>query len=105
MRIEATLLPIVLCAAAAAGDIKELERFLELGAPVHSTDYDGRTPLHLASAQAQVSCVKLLVQHITEIDPDLVNAEDIFGSTPLEDAVRSAEQTINRNDQDATIAY
>ena len=104
MRIEATLLPIALCAAAAAGDLKELERFLELGAPVDSTDYDGRTPLHLASAQAQVSCVRILVQRITEIDPDLVNAEDTFGSTPLEDAIRSADQTINRNDQDATIA-
>ncbi len=104
-RIEATLLPIALCAVAAAGDVQELTRFLRLGAPADGADYDGRTALHTASAEARVECVRVLLNHIFQ-DQDqgglLVNAVDAFGGTPLEDAIRA--KSPRPGDQDATVA-
>ena len=47
-RTHVDLLPITLCAVAAAWKVKDLERLLSLGATVESRDYDGRTALHLA---------------------------------------------------------
>ena len=109
-RIEATLLPIAMCAVAAAGDVKELKRFLQLGAPVDAADYDGRTPLHTASAEARVECVRVLLKHISDnvsCDEDpgglqVVNAVDALGGTPLEDAIRA--KSPRPGDQDATVA-
>ena len=73
-RIEATLLPITLCAVAAAGKANDLERLLSLGATVESRDYDGRTALHLACAECHSTVVRLLLEHGAD-----ANASDCFG--------------------------
>jgi urea transporter len=99
-RIEANLLPITLCAVAAAGKVKELKRLLSFGASVEACDYDGRTALHLASAEFHTDVVRLLLERGAD-----VNALDYFGGTPLEDAVRSTPtpQSI-KNRQEAVIS-
>ena len=82
-RIEATLLPIALCSVAAAGKHDILENLISLGAESNSADYDGRTPLHLACAEAHVGIVRLLLEAGAD-----VNAKDCFGGTPLDDTIR-----------------
>ena len=96
-RIEANLLPITLCAVAAAGKVKDLERLLSLGATVESRDYDGRTAcMSLARSVIAPLCACL------ENGAD-ANAVDCFGGTPPEDAVRSS--SVSRpNEQDAVIS-
>ena len=78
--------------------MKDLERLLSLGATIESRDYDGRTALHLACAECHIAVVRLLLENGAD-----ANAQDCFGGTPLEDAVRSS--SVSRpNEQDAVIS-
>ena len=59
--IESTLVPTLMCQAAATGDKRLLCELLATGANVSSTDYDGRTALHLAAAEGNSSIVRMLL--------------------------------------------
>ena len=87
--VERALLPTLLCSAAGLGAINELKDMLEGGASPDSADYDGRTPIHLASSEGHLACV----QHLIEIGADL-NVVDRFGGTPLADAVKHGRKEV-----------
>jgi lysophospholipase len=78
--------PILMCFAAASGDLNSLKAMQSAfgGDPkFNCTDYDGRTPLHLASSEGQIECVEYLL-----LNGANVHALDKFNHTPLFDAVR-----------------
>jgi len=64
------------------GDIKQVKRFIALGAEVNAKDKDGWTPLHAAALQGHTSTAKLLIAKGA-----YVNAKNINGWTPLYEAV------------------
>mmetsp|Transcript_9970 Transcript_9970/g.15149 ORF Transcript_9970/g.15149 Transcript_9970/m.15149 type:complete len:837 (-) Transcript_9970:1113-3623(-) len=78
------------CHIAASGDDAELGRLLDM-VPIEVVpgDYDGRTPLHLASAQGHVECVLVLLEHGANVNPI-----DRFGRTPLQEAVLNGHDQI-----------
>ncbi|KNC75385.1 TKL protein kinase [Sphaeroforma arctica JP610] len=73
-----------MCAAASAGRLSEIKQMVAEGANVNVSDYDKRTPLHLAASENFLEIVKFLVSCGAEI-----NAEDRWGGTPYSDAVRN----------------
>jgi urea transporter/ankyrin repeat protein len=87
-RIERTLLPVVMCAAAAVGDVDELQKVIDLGADVDSTDYDLRSAFHLACAEHQTQAVQFLLSNKCK-----TSEPDHWGRTPLEDCIRSSMKT------------
>ena len=55
-----------------------------LGHDMSVSDFDGRTPLHLASAEGHFECVKFLLQSC-DVPPE---PTDRWGFTPLSEAER-----------------
>ncbi|CAF3922058.1 unnamed protein product, partial [Rotaria sordida] len=80
--IEAELVPILLCSYAYQKDIENLKALLNEGADVNSTDYDLRSPLHLAACVGKLELCSMLVKNFRAN----VNLVDEFGGTPLYDA-------------------
>lgn len=73
-----------LCSAASQGNVEELKRIIATsgaGAASHS-DYDHRTPLHLASAGGHLEAVKYLCS-LPEVN---VNSQDRYHHTPAHEA-------------------
>ncbi|XP_038584374.1 60 kDa lysophospholipase isoform X2 [Micropterus salmoides] len=81
--IRDALTPPLACAAAKLGDIEALEALKEMGSNLCLGDYDGRTPLHVASCEGHLELVKYLLSHGAT-----VYAKDRYGDTPLCNAVR-----------------
>jgi len=79
----------MLCAAAANGDIAALERMALAGADLCASDYDGRTPLHLAAAQGEAAAVDFLME-----GGAVPSAVDRFGNTPISEAERQGHTAI-----------
>jgi glutaminase len=75
--------------AASEGDLKALQRLVARGAALDGTDYDYRTPLHLAAAEGQEAVVQYLLDHRAPID-----SRDRWGGTPLDDARRHGHQRL-----------
>ena len=48
--IKASLFPCLLCSAAKEGNFESIKKLKEDGGDYSMTDYDGRTPLHIAAA-------------------------------------------------------
>lgn len=71
-------LAALLCEAAATGNASELQWLLDQGIDPNMSDYDLRTPLHLAAEECHMQCVEVLLK--CEAD---VNAADRWGTTPL----------------------
>ena len=67
--------------AASRDDVDELKRLVAHGHHLDRADYDGRTPLHLASVEGQVAAVRYLLAQGVEREP-----LDRWGNTPLDDA-------------------
>jgi len=70
-----------LCYAASIGDLSSVKELLMAGLDVKSTDYDKRTPLHLAAAEGRLKVTQFLLD--SGADP---HVEDRWGVTPLVEA-------------------
>jgi ankyrin repeat protein len=70
-----------LCAAAMRNDVNEVKRVALGGVDVNLSDYDRRTPLHVASSEGHLDMCKLLL--LLGADPQ---CKDRWGSTPLAEA-------------------
>ncbi|KAI5063905.1 hypothetical protein GOP47_0020575 [Adiantum capillus-veneris] len=75
--------------AAYHGKTSHLKSLIKSGADVNRADYDGRTPLHLASVKGHEEIVRFLVQEGAEVD-----VEDKFGNTPLIEAVKGCHSQV-----------
>jgi len=84
-RLQGMALACKLCELAAEGDIQGLKVLLECGVSANTADYDGRTALHLAAANAKNTVLDFLLSVDPKID---VNPVDRLGGTPLSDAIR-----------------
>ena len=82
--VEEALYPVLMCSAAANDDVESLERMVDSGASISSSDYDLRTPLHIAAANNCANAVQFLM--IRGADVSLL---DKWGRTPLEEALRT----------------
>jgi ankyrin repeat protein len=51
-----------LCSAAYLGDLDEIHSIIKKGVNVNGKDYDGRTALHVASANGHFEAVQLLLR-------------------------------------------
>uniref|UniRef100_A0A8C8GM63 asparaginase n=1 Tax=Oncorhynchus tshawytscha TaxID=74940 RepID=A0A8C8GM63_ONCTS len=81
--VRDALTPTLACAASKIGDLEALDAIKEMGSNLSLGDYDGRTPLHIASCEGHLNVVQyLLSQGAT------VYAKDRYGDTPLRNAVR-----------------
>ncbi|XP_030418140.1 60 kDa lysophospholipase isoform X2 [Gopherus evgoodei] len=81
--IRDALIPSLACAAARTGDTDALKAIGEMGGNLSCEDYDGRTPLHIASSEGNLQLVEYLLKYGTT-----VYAKDMFGATPLKYAVQ-----------------
>jgi glutaminase len=71
--------------ACSAGNLELVERLVaHEGLSVNESDYDGRTPLHLAFAEGQRDVAEWLLAH--GADPE---CKDRFGSTPRSEAAKT----------------
>ena len=59
---------------------------------MNASDYDGRTPLHLAAAEGHEHCVRFLLSKC-QVDPA---PTDRWGFTPLSEAERSGHLETRR---------
>ncbi|KMS99189.1 hypothetical protein BVRB_2g047040 [Beta vulgaris subsp. vulgaris] len=80
--------------AAYHGDLYQIKNLLNAGADMNKTDYNGRSPLHIAAARGCEEIILLLVKEGVRI-----NEKDNFGNTPLLEAVK------NGNDKAAALLY
>ncbi|KAK9811376.1 hypothetical protein WJX72_002779 [[Myrmecia] bisecta] len=78
-----------LCAAADAGDMRQLTRLIENGVDPNVRDYDQRTACHIAAKKGLLKVVEYLVSCKAEI-----NAVDRWGSTPLRVAVLGGHELV-----------
>jgi len=70
--------------SACTGDLTALKGFYYSGIDMSSSNYDGRTALHLAAAEGHSSCIKFLVE-TCKLSP---LTKDRWGFTPLIEAER-----------------
>ena len=80
---------VVLCSAAATGDLVSIRRHLARGADLNVADYDGRTPLHLAASEGRLAVVKFLIRQGVHLTP-----VDRWGGTPVDDARREGHLAV-----------
>jgi ankyrin repeat protein len=73
---------LLLCEAAATGDLQRLTKLLANGVDPNTGDYDGRTPLHLAAASGNLRVVEFLVGQMAD-----VSVADKSGAKPVDDAI------------------
>ncbi|XP_039610932.1 L-asparaginase-like [Polypterus senegalus] len=72
-----------LCCLAYLGDIKQMQIWIAAGARLSYTDYDGRTPLHVAVCTNQVDVVVFCINNGAD-----QKQKDLLGNRPIDDARR-----------------
>lgn len=82
--IKASLFPCLMCSAAKEGNFQGIKKLKEDGGDYSMTDYDGRTPLHIAAAAGH----ELLVEEML-LDGCPVHKKDHTGCTPLTEAIKN----------------
>ncbi|KAK2878547.1 hypothetical protein Q8A67_019338 [Cirrhinus molitorella] len=82
-QLEDALKPSLACAAARIRDIDALEALRKMGTDLSKADYDGRTPLHIATCEGYENVVRYLLDKGAT-----AYAKDRFGDTPLYNAIR-----------------
>ncbi|KAE9606094.1 putative potassium channel, voltage-dependent, EAG/ELK/ERG, ankyrin repeat-containing [Lupinus albus] len=75
--------------AAFHGDLYQLKGLIRAGADPNKTDYDGRSPLHLAASRGHEDITLFLIQEGVDI-----NLRDNFGNTPLLEAVKNGHDQV-----------
>ncbi|KAK6913511.1 Ankyrin repeat [Dillenia turbinata] len=75
--------------AAYHGDSYQLKRLIRAGADPNKTDYDGRSPLHLAASRGYEDITVFLIHEGVDI-----NISDKFGNTPLLEAIRNGNDRV-----------
>jgi len=71
LEVKRRIHPFLGCGAADSGDLETLRSLKESGVDMNAVDYDGRTPLHLASANGDLLAVELLLSwgvSVQEVD-------------------------------------
>ncbi|ESR34327.1 hypothetical protein CICLE_v10005583mg [Citrus x clementina] len=69
--------------AAYHGDLYQLKGLIRAGADLNKTNYDGRSPLHLATSRGYEDITLFLIQKGVD-----TNIKDKFGNTPLLEAIK-----------------
>jgi glutaminase len=72
------------CYLASQGELEQLQSLYVRGFYLNQGDYDGRTPLHLASSENKIDVVIFLVETCN----CNINAVDRWSNTPLDDSER-----------------
>ncbi|GLT45484.1 hypothetical protein SLA2020_193130 [Shorea laevis] len=75
--------------AAYYGDFRRLKHLIEAGADPNKTDYDGRSPLHIAASKGYEDITVFLIDHGVHL-----NDLDKFGKTPLLEAIRHGHEQV-----------
>ncbi|GFY87630.1 STELAR K+ outward rectifier [Actinidia rufa] len=75
--------------AAYHGDLHQLKGLIRAGADPDKTDYDGRSPLHLASSRGYEDITLFLIQEDVDI-----NISDKFVNTPLLEAIKNGHDRV-----------
>ncbi|KAK0582599.1 hypothetical protein LWI29_027488 [Acer saccharum] len=75
--------------AAYHGDLYQLKGLIRAGADPNKTDYDGRSPLHLAASRGYEDIAHFLIQGGVDI-----NIKDKFGNTPLLEALKNGHDRV-----------
>ncbi|KAE9596129.1 putative potassium channel, voltage-dependent, EAG/ELK/ERG, ankyrin repeat-containing [Lupinus albus] len=75
--------------AAFHGDLYQLKGLIRAGADPNKTDYDRRSPLHLAASRGYEDITLFLIQEGVDI-----NLRDNFGNTPLLEAVKNGHDRV-----------
>ncbi|PQM40740.1 potassium channel SKOR [Prunus yedoensis var. nudiflora] len=76
--------------AAYHGDLFQLKGLIRAGADPNRTDYDGRSPLHLAALRGHEDITLFLIQEGVDI-----NIKDTFGNTPLLEAIKNGNDQVS----------
>ncbi|XVE91039.1 hypothetical protein DITRI_Ditri20bG0124000 [Diplodiscus trichospermus] len=75
--------------AAYNGDLYRLKRLIGAGADPNKTDYDGRSPLHVAASRGYEDITSFLIEQKVDF-----NTSDKFGNTPLLEAVKHGHDRV-----------
>ncbi|KAH7850158.1 hypothetical protein Vadar_028612 [Vaccinium darrowii] len=75
--------------AAYHGDLHQLKDLIRAGADLNKTDYDGRSPLHLAASQGYEHVTLFLIKEGVDI-----NITDKFGNTPILEALKNGHDRV-----------
>ncbi|KAG8651588.1 hypothetical protein MANES_06G002600v8 [Manihot esculenta] len=75
--------------AAYDGDFYRLKRLIGAGADPNKTDYDGRSPLHVAATKGHEDITLFLIEQGVD-----VNISDKFGNTPLLESVKGGHDEV-----------
>jgi lysophospholipase len=100
LAIAKSIAPVLLCSAAGAGDLELLRSLISgQGLDPNSSDYDLRTPLHIAASERKPKAVELLLSYGARS-----NVEDRWHRTPLADAIESVQNSgLSSADYDAAV--
>ncbi|KAK6249838.1 hypothetical protein SCA6_003843 [Theobroma cacao] len=87
-KLESELAARLNCAAY-NGDLYRLKRLIGAGADPNKTDYDGRSPLHIAASKGYEDITSFLIEQNVDI-----NISDKFGNTPLLESIKHGHDQV-----------